>query len=87
MGEVIYIYGDRNSIILSTGTAVDIYAENVKEEIDAFDNLLSATVMEHFYKILYMSTAEDTYDCAIDILEDEVDHLIDNVIYQTQNVP
>lgn len=79
MGKVINLYGDRTSVILSTGTAIDMQSTTIKEEIDAFDNLLSATVMEHFANILKISTSEGNYDCALDILQNEVDHLVDNV--------
>jgi hypothetical protein len=62
---------------LSTGAIADMTADTAQEAIEATDNLLSMIVMENFEKMLKKQnkTGEDH---AIEIIEAEVRHLIEN---------
>jgi len=77
MGEVIHVF-DTAFIKLSNGAIADMYTETIEEAIDAFDNLLSMIVMEHFEEIVKHSTKDQNYNRAIEIIKKEVIHLVEN---------
>ena len=64
-------------LTLSTGAVADMTANNIQEDIEAVDNLLSMIVMEHFEEILktYNRTGEDP---TVELITAEVQHLVEN---------
>lgn len=77
MGKVIHLF-NKDYITLSNGAVADMNINSIQEAIDAFDNLLSMIVMEHFKEILKTSTEDQNYDRAVEIIKKEVIHLVEN---------
>jgi len=65
--------------ILSTGAVADMTVCNFGDAINAADNLLNMIVMEHFEEILKTQN-QNGEDLTVEIIENEVKHLIDNNI-------
>ena len=65
-------------IQLSNGSLVDMNYSTIQEGIQAFDNFLSMIVMGNFKKILKISNESPENDKTVDIIEEEVIHLVEN---------
>lgn len=70
-----------SGIQLTNGTIVNMDVSTTGEAIVAFDNLVSMIVKENFTEVLKNSDDEQNYGRAIDILEREVNHVVENEVF------
>ncbi|HBT88329.1 hypothetical protein [Desulfobacter sp.] len=77
MGNYDFLY-EKNYLRLSTGAIADMKTNTIEDAFKAFDNLTSMIVMEHFKEILKTSTEDQNYDQAVEMVKNEVKHLVKN---------
>ena len=77
MGNYDFLY-EKNHVRLSTGAIADMETYTIEDGYKAFDNLISMIVMEHFKEILKTSTEDQNYDQAIEMVKNEVKHVVEN---------
>ena len=77
MGQ--YAHGNHlNFITLSNGEVADMTHDSFHEGYEALENLLNMIVMTNFKEILRVATEDQSYDRSVEIVLNEVNHVIQN---------